>query len=172
MRLRAIVWRAHHPRWAFDPASGEGAARRGGRFNRVGTPALYTSLRFETAWTEAQQAFPFKAQPMTLVGYEVDCEDIADLTDAATLAALGADPAALACPWEYLAAKGETPPSWELADRLIAAGQAGILAPSFAPGATDADVNAILWRWSPSPPHQVKVVDDAGRLPKDDASWR
>ncbi len=109
---------------------------------------------------------------MTLVGYEVDCEDIADLTDAATLAAFGADRAALACPWEYLAAKGETPPSWALADRLIAAGLAGIIAPSFAPGATGADVDAIFWRWTPGPPHQVKVIDDAGRLPRDDASWR
>ena len=164
--------RAHHPRWAFDPSSGEGAARHGGRFNRVGTATLYTSMRFEIAWAEAQQAFPFKAQPMTLVGYEVDCEDIADLTDAATLAAFDADRATLACPWEYLAAKGETPPSWALADRLIAAGRAGALAPSVAPGAAHADVNAIFWRWGSSLPHQVTPIDDAGRLPKDDASWR
>lgn len=172
MRLRAIVWRAHHPRWAFEPASGEGAALHGGRFNRVGVPALYTSMRFETAWAEAQQAFPFKAQPMTLCGYEVDCEDIADLTDEATIAALGAGRAALACPWEYLVDKGETPPSWALADRLIATGHAGILAPSFAPGATAAEVNAIFWRWTTDPPHRVKVCDDARRLPKDDVSWR
>ena len=43
-------------------------------------PALYTARRFETAWLEAQQAFPFKAQPMTLCAYEVDC-DVLDLTD-------------------------------------------------------------------------------------------
>jgi hypothetical protein len=30
---------------------------------------------------EAQQGFPFKAQFMTLCGYAVDCEDLADLTD-------------------------------------------------------------------------------------------
>jgi RES domain-containing protein len=71
VRFRAVVWRAHHPRWAFKPASGQGAALHGGRFNRVGVPALYASLRFETAWLEAQQAFPFKAQPMTLCGYQV-----------------------------------------------------------------------------------------------------
>ena len=78
----------------------------------LGVPALYVWLRFETAWLEAQQAFPFKAQPMTLCGYQVDCEDIADLSDAATLVALGVDRTALACPWEYLAGNGETPPSW------------------------------------------------------------
>jgi hypothetical protein len=38
--------------------------------------------------------------------------------------------------------------------------------------ATDADVIAVFRRRSPEPPHQVKAIDDAGRLPKDDASWR
>jgi RES domain-containing protein len=42
-------------------------------------------LRFETAWLEAQQAFPFKAQPMTPCAYEVDCGDVLDLTDVANL---------------------------------------------------------------------------------------
>ena len=46
---------------------------------------------------------------MTLCGYDVDCEDVVDLTDLATLAALGVDHAALACAWERLADDGETP---------------------------------------------------------------
>ena len=62
IRFTDPVYRAHHPRWAFDPVSGEGARRHGGRFNRPGTPALYTALRMETAWLEAQQGFAFKAQ--------------------------------------------------------------------------------------------------------------
>ena len=144
----------------------------GGRFNRPGRPTLYVSMRFETAWLEAQQAFPFKAQPMTLCSYDVDCEDVVDLTDPATLAALGVDHAVLACPWERLADGRETPPSWSLADRLIAEGRAGIVAPSFAFGASGADVNVIFWRRGPDPPHQVRVIDDAGRLPKNDSSWR
>ena len=64
-------------------------------------------MRLETAWLEAQQAFPFKAQPMTLCGYDVDCEDVVDLTNPATLASLGVDHAALACPWERLATAGK-----------------------------------------------------------------
>ncbi|WP_245579991.1 RES family NAD+ phosphorylase [Niveispirillum irakense] len=167
-----VVYRAHHPRWAFAPDSGEGAARFGGRFNPLGTPALYTALRLQGAWTEAQQGFPFKAQPMTLMAYQVDCADMVDLTDAAILAALGVTGADLACAWEDVADRGQEPPSWALARRLIGEGCAGILAPSFAAGAQPGDVNAIFWRWSPVPPHQVQVVDDAGRLPRDDASWR
>jgi hypothetical protein len=79
------VYRAYNPRWAFAPDSGHGAATAGGRFNPVGMPALFTALIFETVWLVAQQAFPFKAQPMTLCAHEVDCEDILDLTDTATL---------------------------------------------------------------------------------------
>ncbi len=172
MRLTRIVWRAHHPRWSFAPTSGEGAACYGGRFNRIGVPALYTSLRLETAWLEAQQGLPFKAQPMTLCDYGVDCEDIADLTDSATRATLGIDLPDLGCAWEDLADRGTNPPSWEAADRLIAAGHAGILVPSFAAGATVLDVNVVFWQWSTDPPHQVEVIDDTGRLPRNDLSWR
>jgi RES domain-containing protein len=172
VRLTGLVYRAHNPRWAFAPDSGDGAAHYGGRFNPVGVAALYTSLRMETAWLEAQQGFVFKAQPMTLCGYQLDCDDIADLTDPDVLASLGVTPAELACAWEDLQARGAAPPSWLVAERLRAAGYAGIRVRSFAAGATERDVNAVFWTWSIAPPHQVRVVDDFARLPRDDLSWR
>lgn len=172
MRLTRIVFRAHNPRWSWAPDSGEGAAISGGRFNPVGVPALYTSLRFETAWLEAQQGFPFKAQPLTLCAYEADCVDVLDLTDPSALAAVGATVADLACPWQDLATRGKEPPSWRLARRLIAEGTAAILVPSFASRATPADRNVVFWRWSPAPPHQLRVIDDENRLPKDANSWQ
>ena len=172
MRLRRTVWRAHHPRWAFAPDSGAGVAAHGGRFNRLGVPALYTSLRFETAWLEAQQGFPFKAQPMTLCGYAVDCEDMADLTDPAVRGTLGVELTDLGCGWAGLVDRGLVPPSWQVADRLMTAGHSGILVRSFASEATEADINAVFWRWAPNPPHQVRVIDPGGNLPKNDLSWR
>ena len=171
MRLTGTVYRAHNPRWSFDPVSGDGAARYGGRFNPVGMAALYTSRRMETAWREAQQGFPFKAQPLTVCAYEVDCEDVADLTDRATLEKLGIARSDLSCPWEELADRRRTPPSWTLARRLAAAGTAAIMVPSFAPGAAEGDVNVVFWRWSDHPPHQLRLIDDERRLPRDDSSW-
>jgi RES domain-containing protein len=171
LRLTGLVYRAHHPRWAFAPASGDGAARYGGRFNAVGTPALYTSLRMETAWLEAQQGFAFKAQPMTICAYQVECDDLADLTDENGRRDHGVALADLSCAWEDMASRRLEPPSWRLAARLIGAGAAGLMAPSFAPGAGSADRNVVFWRWSDTPPHKVKVIDDEARLPRDGRSW-
>jgi RES domain-containing protein len=170
--LRALLFRAHHPGWAFAPDSGDGARRHGGRFNPRGLPALYTATRLQTGWAEAQQGSPFKAQPMTIIAYRADCAAVADLTDPAVLAAWGIAPAALGCAWKDLADRGEDPPSWALARRLAAEGCAGALVPSFATGAGPQDVNAVFWRWGADPPHRLQVVDDFGRLPRDRRSWR
>ncbi len=172
MILKRTVYRAHNPRWSWAPDSGEGAAINGGRFNPPGMTALYTSLRFETAWLEAQQAFPFKAQPMTLCAYDVDCDGMLDLTDGATMAAHGITAADLACAWKDIASRGKLPPCWAMTRRLAAADIAGIVVPSFASGATAADINAVFWTWSADPPHRVHVIDDEGRLPRNQSSWK
>lgn len=171
MRFRGTVYRAHNPRWAFSPLSGDGAARYGGRFNPTGLPALYTSLRMETAWLEAQQGFAFKVQPMTICAYEIDCEDVTDLTDPETLAGFSLKPSALSCAWEDIASRGKTPPSWALARQLVAQGTAAIIVPSFAPGAIEGARNLVFYQWSDALPHQVCVIDDDMRLPKSPASW-
>lgn len=171
-----LVYRAHHPRWAYLPTSGEGAERHGGRFNRKGQSALYTSLDLTTAWLEAQHGFPFKAQPMTLVAYQVHCERIADLTHPGRLASAGIDPADLGCPWEDLASRGLQPPTWQIADAMLTADFQGALIPSFAPALNPAPIqaprrNLVLWTWASKAPCSVQVIDDFGRLPNDAASW-
>jgi RES domain-containing protein len=170
VRLTNPVYRAHHPRWGFQPISGEGAAVTGGRFNLIGMAALYTSLRIETAWLEAQQSFVFKAQPMTLCAYDVDCADILDLTSREIRAEHQIASEDLACPWKDLATRGLLPPSWALTDKLRSQKVAGIIVPSFARGAGPADINVVFWKWSDRRPHQVKVVDDHNRLPKNVSS--
>ncbi len=129
------------------------------------------SRRVETAWRDARQGFAFKARPRTVRADDVDCADVADLTDPASYAGLGVDAGALTCPWEGQASRGLEPPSRAPARRLFAARTAAIVVPSFAPGATPAERTVVFWQWSEAVPHRVTVIDDAARLPRDDASW-
>jgi RES domain-containing protein len=55
--------------------------------------------------------------------------------------------------------------------RLIARSVAGILVPSFTPSFTHRDENLVLWKLSERPPHQVRVFDPSGRLPRNQLSW-
>ena len=80
-----IAYRSHDPRWAFAPISGEGSARYGGRFNAKGQPALYLSLSQVGALLESQQGFPKRAAPKLICSYEIDIQNIVDLTDSHTL---------------------------------------------------------------------------------------
>jgi len=120
---------------------------------------------------EAQQGFPFKPQPMTMVAYQVNCADIADLQDPAVQQSLDYDSTDLGCAWEDLALQNREPPTWRLADRLQAQGIAGILVRSFAPGCTDDSRNLVLWQWSNAEPHAIQIIDDQNRLPKTQDSW-
>lgn len=171
MRFRGTCYRAHDPRWAFSPLSGEGARVTGGRFNPVGTPALYLAATFEEAVLEASHGFAHRFEPLTLCSYEVDVDDIVDLRTEAERASAGAALAELTCPWALDLAEGREPVSWAVAKRLIAAGAAGILVPSFAIGARPDMANLVLWRWGPDLPHRVNVYDPSGRLPRDQLSW-
>jgi RES domain-containing protein len=172
VRFEGTAYRAHDPRWSFTPLSGEGAALRGARFNPKGMPALYLSLEVLTAIKEANQGFARKIDPCVLCSYEIACDDIADLRTEAACAAEGVDFDDLDCPWFALLAAGREPPTWPIVRRLLAAGRAGMLVPSFATGAVDGDHNLVLWLWDRDPPHRVDVYDPSGRLPMDQLSWR
>ncbi len=171
MRFVAEAYRAHDPRWSFKPLSGDGASIHGGRFNPKRVAALYLALDPMTAIKEAAQGFPLKIEPLLLCSYSIDCENIIDLTDRSTLDELALDSSELSGGWLLLAKSGKEPPTWRLAARLMASGAAGLIAPSYAPGAGEGDRNLVLWRWGPDLPHRVDVHDPSGRLPKSQLSW-
>jgi RES domain-containing protein len=170
MRFQGTVYRAHDPKWAFLPDSGDGAALHGGRFNPKGVSALYTATGVETAYREAQQGLPNK--PVTLCSYEVDCEDIADLTNPNIRLTLGISESDLSCAWEYELILGKIPPSWIVSDNLRASGFSGVLVPSYLSGSSASDVNLVFWNWGANPPHRVRIIDVCKRLPKNQDSWK
>ena len=101
----------------------------GGRFNRPGTEALYTSFDLMTAVVEYEQEFG--TRPGTFCAYDAHIRPIADLTDAKVLIDLKFGAADLNCPWKNIAwVKNQDPPTWRLADRRISGGMAGIQVPS------------------------------------------
>lgn len=144
---------------------------RGARFNPKAVPALYLALSVVTAVKEANQGFARRIDPCVLCSYDVDCGSIVDLSTEQTRAAAGVAYEDMACAWMNFLADGQKPPSWRIHTELSGKGAAGILAPSFAPGAGDNDRNLVLWRWGADLPHQVKVIDPSGRLPKNQLSW-
>ena len=144
--------------------SGEGARRHGGRFNRRGVPALYTSLSPLTAIREAQP-LGRPMQPLTLCAYEVDAEPVLDALDEAQRRALGVSESDLTCAaWGAEMLAGTVPASQVLADRLTAAGYVGMRVQSFAAGSGADDLNLVMWRWSADVPIRVVLIDDEGRL--------
>ena len=158
-----LVYRGLRPAWSFNPVSGDGTRRYGGRFNPPGVAALYTATTMAAAWREAQQGFAHD-QPITMCAYRVDCADILDLTNDKIRRQSGIALADLACPWGGIADNKKTPPSWAIARNLISQGIAGIVVPSFAVGAADKDTNIVFWDWSERAPHQVVLIDDENRL--------
>jgi len=63
----------------------------------------------ETVWSEAQQGFRFKPQPLTIFAYEADASPIRNPTDPVRLKSIGVTIADLAAPWVRCRS---TPPTW------------------------------------------------------------
>ena len=159
MRYEGLLYRALNPIYSHDPLSGAGAEKYGGRFNRIGRRALYTSLHADTALREANQVGTL--QPTTLVAYNADIGPLLDGRDPKALVPFGLDPTALADPtWRDRMLKREAVPTQELAEDAISEGYAGILVPSFARGARPDAINLVLWRWDGA----LRLVDDDNRL--------
>jgi RES domain-containing protein len=155
------------PKWAHDPLSGAGAALRGGRFNPPGMPALYMSEEFVTAVAEYEQDLGIR--PGTLCAYDVKSERIVDLADARTLKTLGVDAAAVRAPWKQIAfVERRSPPTWPLAERLLAERINGARVPSV----RATGLNLVLWRSNVQGAASVAALDPLRDLPADQSSWK
>lgn len=120
---------------------------------------------------EISQGFARKFEPCVLCSYEIDCADIVDLRSEKGRELAGASAEDMACAWFAHRAKRREAPSQLLARRLMDRGAAGVLVPSYVNGATVADQNCVLWKWSNKRPLKMSVFDPGGKLPKDQLSW-
>ena len=103
-------------------------------------------------------------QPLTLCAYEVDAEPVFDATDPTRLRDSEVHEADLACPtWEVDMFDRGVAASQLLAERLVAAGFVGMLVRSLAIGASEEDLNPVMWRWADARP-TCGVIDEEGRL--------
>ena len=158
-----VCCRVISPAYAGTPLSGMGAARQGGRFNRPGQEALYLALDETTALAEYRQDNPW-LRPGTICTFFVRGLRVADLRsgfDPKRWPALWAD---FAVDWraEWFG-KSIEPPTWYMADDVVAARLDGILFPSQVhPGG----INLVVYRSSGRPAHQLRVYDPDGALPK------
>jgi RES domain-containing protein len=151
--------------------SGDGAKSKGGRFNPVGVPALYLARTIEGCFLEQAHGFPIRFDPLTVCTYDLDIEEIVDLTTESGRRAANVQLPELQCSWAEDMAVRREPASWKIAKRLIGEGTSGIIVPSFARSARPDMHNVVLWKWGPDLPHRVLVHDPSGRLPKDQLSW-
>ncbi|NEV61139.1 RES family NAD+ phosphorylase [Thiorhodococcus minor] len=162
------LFRAHAPQWASRPISGAGAAIRGGRFNREGVEALYLSLDEVTALREYQQTSPF-LPPCTMCSYTVALRDLVDLRqlhDGEPWDDLWHD---WREDWRHLKFERHIePPTWVLADLVLAHGHTGILFPS---QAHEGGTNVVVYSERLKDGNSITVNDPDGRLPRNMSSW-
>lgn len=171
MNFSGFAYRAHDPKWAFDPLSGEGAATHGGRFNPKGVPALHLATTLEGAVLEASHGFAYRFESLTICTYEIKAVELADLADDAILSEAGIDIEDLSSPWMLEASEGNRPRSWAIYDKL-AKRWPGACVPSFARNARPEFRNIVLWQWNSGPQYRVSIFDPNSRLPKDQRSWQ
>jgi RES domain-containing protein len=154
--LSGRYWRMLGIRWQKRPFE-SGSHLTGQRWNGPGVAALYLSPDHDTAIQEMHQNL---VRPGTLVAFDVEATAIADLSDV--------DPAVTLCAWRTIHQINKAvPPSWTLADQLIAAGADGALVPS---AQNKGGTNLVLWRWhdgrGPGDGAALSLIDPDAALTK------
>ncbi len=154
-------YRVIAPAYAGTPLSGMGAASKGGRFNRPGQEALYLSMDDATALAEYKQDNPW-LQPGTICTFFVNGINLADLS-------AGYDPTRWPPLWADFTidwrtewfGKGVEPPTWFMADDVVAAGLDGIIFPS---QALAGGTNLVIFASSTRPANELRVYDPGNKL--------
>lgn len=159
MDYHGLLYRAVDPRHWGEPLSGAGAAEVAQRFNRKGKEALYTAQRPETVLREKQQEGVL--QPLLIVAIRARIENLFDARPPEAIARFGLQEKDIARDdWRDEAERSGLSQSQRLAEAVQAEGHVGMVVPSYAKGATEEDVNIVLWHWGESGRAVLSLVDD------------
>ena len=162
------AYRMHSPRWSFEPTSGAGAAKHGGRANRPGVDALYLALETHTAIDEYQQASAL-LPPGTLTAYKLTVDPVVDFTEGYSAPVWDPFWEDFYCDWRDLWFNQRVePPSWKAGDTTLAGGGKGVLFnSSLAHGGT----NLVLFNRALTASDSLEVHDPDNALPQNQESW-
>ncbi len=165
---KSSLYRMLTPRWAFQPLSGAGAAKLGGRFNRPGHHALYLSFSTGTAIAEYQRHSDL-LPPGLLVAYRVQVEPVLDFRAGYVAGAWDSLWLEWNCNWREAAfLKRVDPPSWRLFDQVMGTKAKALAFPSLAdPGG----FNLVVYLDRLQDTDRLEVHDPDGSLPRSQASW-
>ncbi|MDO4683141.1 MAG: RES family NAD+ phosphorylase [Lautropia sp.] len=162
------LYRAHSPRWAYQPLSGQGAAMQGGRFNRPGIPALYLSFDELTALHEYRQSSPF-LPPCTLCSYSALLQRLVDLRELSFDTVWDGLWHSWREDWRLLKFDRHIePPSWILGDLVLSQGHTGIIFPSLT---RERGLNVVVYNDQLKDGNTIVVNDPEHRLPHNADSW-
>jgi len=118
---------------AVDPAHEHASldgSRSPGRYSPAGSPTLYLSSSPAGVAAAMIAHADDRASDLLVLAFEVQAERIADLRDPAAMGALGVDTVDAAVDWQADLAAGRRPASWDVRERLVRAGAAGLIDPS------------------------------------------
>lgn len=125
--VRGVFYRA------IDPAHEQFAlagSRSAGRYSPEESPTLYLSSSREGVAAAMIKHAGDRAAQLSVLSFAVEAEGIADLRDSEAMSSLGINLDNVFGDWQAALAKGTTPPSWVVREKLEAAGANGLIDPS------------------------------------------
>lgn len=152
--IEGIFFRAINPVFRQYALSGSQAA---GRYSSSAQPTLYLSSSREGVDAAMQSHKTNRSSTLDVLRVHVVANKIIDLRNSFALAEIGVSIEDALAPWQEIVARGATPRSWAVRDRLVACGANGLIDPSRkAPGLW----HLVLFSWNKNDAPQVHLIDE------------